>query len=171
LEDHHASRHYLHRIGRTKQYSSYPKLTLAVDVDTHLILAALPGHGPDNDAPYFPPVLRAARQQVNIKQVLADMGYDSEAHHVLCRSLGIRRSVIPINKRGRRVWPKAKYRRQLQRRFPNRLYRRRAQIESVNSRLKRRLGSALTARTDATRDAECYIRVLTFNLMILRCRL
>ena len=52
-------------------------------------------------------------------------------------------------------------------RFPNRLYGQRWHVESMFSQHKRVLGSALRARTDATRERECYGRVLTHNLMIL----
>jgi transposase len=35
------------------------------------------------------------------------------------------------------------------------------------SRHKRRLGSVLHARSDVARERECYLRVLTHNLMLL----
>ena len=77
-------------------------------------------------------------------------------------------TAIPINPRntGRR-WPKTRYRRQMKRRFPRRHYRHRAQAESGFSRHKRRLGSALTARSEPTQERELRIRVLTHNLMII----
>jgi hypothetical protein len=41
-------------------------------------------------------------------------------------------------------------------------------VESVISRNKRLLGSALRSRSDAAQARECLLRVLTHNLMILR---
>jgi hypothetical protein len=70
---------------------------------------------------------------------------------------------------GRR-WPLTPYRREMRRRFPRALYRRRWHAESVFSRLKRRLGSALTARSGRSQRREILLRVLTYNLMILRLR-
>ena len=48
-----------------------------------------------------------------------------------------------------------------------RVYGQRRQAESGFSRHKRRLGSALRARSDAALERECYLRVLTQDLMIL----
>jgi transposase len=53
-------------------------------------------------------------------------------------------------------------------RFAHKAYGNRWQVESVFSRNKRLFGSALRARSAATRKQECYIRVLTHHLMILR---
>jgi transposase len=110
-------------------------------------------------------------------RVLADAAFDSEAHHRYCRhDLGVRSTVIPLNRRNRgRKWPKTAYRRQMVRRFRKkpkgsqhrRVYGQRWQAESAFSRHKRRLGSALGGRSDASRERECRPRVLTHNLMLL----
>ena len=109
-------------------------------------------------------------------RVLADAAFDSEAHHRLAReNLGIRSSVIPINPRGREGEPGGKYRRQMARRFRprpegsrhKRVFGQRWQAESAFSRHKRRLGSAVAGRSDASRRRECFLRVLTHNLMLL----
>ena len=47
------------------------------------------------------------------------------------------------------------------------LYRVRWQAESAFSRHKRLLGSALRGKSDALREHECFLRVLTHNLMLL----
>jgi transposase len=48
-----------------------------------------------------------------------------------------------------------------------RVYGRRSQAESAFSRHKRRLGSAVAGRSEDSRKRECYLRVLTHNLMLL----
>jgi len=48
-----------------------------------------------------------------------------------------------------------------------RVFGRRWQVESAFSRHKRRLGSALNGRLDASREWECQFRMPTHNLMIL----
>ncbi len=53
--------------------------------------------------------------------------------------------------------------------FPGDLYRERQQVESAFSQQKRRLGSALTARSRAVQESEMILRVLTHNLLILYC--
>ena len=52
-------------------------------------------------------------------RVLADAAFDAEEHHRYAREdLGVRSTVIPLNRRWQgRKWPKAKYRRQMVKRF------------------------------------------------------
>ena len=113
--------------------------------------------------------------------MLADAAFDSEESHRYCREdLGVRSTVIPLmiplNRRNRgRKWPGTRYRRQMVRRFRKkprggrhrRVYGQRWQAESAFSRHKRLLGSALGGKSDASRERECYLRVLTHNLMLL----
>jgi Transposase DDE domain len=110
-------------------------------------------------------------------RLLAGAAFDSEENHRLCREdLGVRSTVIPLNRRNRgRKWPKARYRRQMRRRFRKkprgsrykRVYGQRWQAERAFSRHKRLLDSALRGRSDESRERECYLRVLTQSLMLL----
>ena len=146
----------------------WPKLTLACHNATHLIINDLISEGPGHDYRLLIPVLRGAVRRVRLDRVLADAGYDSEENHARARlELGVRSTVIDLNRRGGRRWSKTKYRRQMYRRFPRRVYRQRAQIESVFSRFKRRLSSSVRARAPATQAREIRLRVLTHNLLLL----
>ena len=110
-------------------------------------------------------------------RVLADAAYDSEEHHRYAREdLGVRSTVIPLNPRGHGVkFPATRFRGQMARRFRpkpegsrhKRVYGLRWAVESAFSRHKRRLGSALGARSEAAREREGQLRVLTHNLMLL----
>ena len=101
-------------------------------------------------------------------RVLADAAYDAERNHATAREdWRIRSTVIRINRRGRRKWPRTKYRRQMRRRFHKRKYGQRWQAESCFSRHKRLLGDALRSRSFPAWERECYLRVVTHNLMIL----
>jgi transposase len=110
-------------------------------------------------------------------RVLADAAFDSEETHRYCREdLGVRSTVVPLNRRnGGRKWPRTRYRRQMVRRFRKkpkgsrhrRVYGQRWQAESAFSRHKRLLGSALRGRSDESRERECYLRVLTHDIMLL----
>jgi hypothetical protein len=55
----------------------------------------------------------------------------------------------------------------MRRRFHKRKYGQRWQVESAISRHKRLLGAALRSRSFPAQERECYLRVLTHNLMIL----
>jgi transposase len=146
----------------------WPKLTVLCHRQSHLWAAARVGVGPSNDAPDFAGVVCAGSASVRWACVMADAAYDSEAHHRLCReTLGIERTIIPVQSRGSRRWPRSRYRREMKARFARRAFGQRWQVESAFSRHKRRLGSFLRARSEVAQERECYLRVLTHNLMIL----
>jgi transposase len=124
---------------------------------------------PSNDSPQLRPAMAQASLVITWDRVLADAAFDSEENHRLCREdLGVRSTVIPLNRRNSgRKWPKSKYRRQMKKRFAKRKYGQRWQAESAFSRHKRRLDPALRGKSDASRERECYLRVLTHNIMLL----
>ena len=176
LEARHVSLYY--RVRRAEplrprfRRRAWPKLTAVVHTRSHLIIGAVTGRGPSQDSPDFTPALRQAALVLPLDTVLGDAGYDAEHNHRLCReTLGVRLTVVNLNPRntGRR-WPATPYRREMRRHFPRALYHQRWHAESVFSRHKRHLGSALTARRDASQARETVLRVLTHNLMILRSR-
>jgi hypothetical protein len=177
LESRHASRYFFKRAGRQHAARLWTKLTVACDTASHFLAGAAVSAGPSNDSPQFRPALAVASLAVAWDRVLADAAFDSEAHHRYCREgLGVRSTVIPVNRRGRgRKRPKTRYRRQMVRRFRKRprggryrrVYGQRWQAESAFSRHKRRLGSALGGRSDASRERECCLRVLTHDIMLL----
>jgi hypothetical protein len=157
---------------RSQVVKRLPKLSLAVASASHLILAARATTGAGGDQPFFEPLLRDARRRVNIHIAVADAGYDSEANHRLARQeLGVR-SIIPPNA-GRPTAKPAptRFRRLMQQRFKRkadkRYYGQRWQVETVNSMIKRNLGSALRAKTARRRSMELLLRVVTHNLMIM----
>ena len=177
LESRHTSRYFFKRAGRKHSSRLWTKLTVAVDTTSHFLAGAEVTTGPSNDSPQLPLVMTVASLAVTWDRVLADAAFDAEEHHRSCREdLGVRSTVIPLNPRGRgRKWPKTPYRRQMVKRFRkkpegsrhHRVYGQRWQAESAFSRHKRRLGSSLGGRSDASRAREGYLRVLTHDLMLL----
>ena len=152
---------------------TWPRLTAVIDTHSHFIFGSVTRAGPAQDSPDFAPAMRQAAGLLapqSFAAALGDAGYDAEANHRLCREeLGIPCTAIRINRRrtGER-WPPTFYRRSMRKAFPRSLYRERCQVESVFSRLKRRLGSALGARSTASQQREIVLRVLTHNAMLLR---
>jgi hypothetical protein len=177
LESRHTSRYFFERAGRKHTSRLWTKLTVAVDTASHFIAGARVGTGPSNDSPQFTPVMAQASLAVTWDRALADAAFDAEHHHRYAREdLGVRATVIPLNRRNQgRKWPRTRYRRQMVKRFRKkprgsrhkRVYGQRWQAESAFSRHKRRLGSSLGARSDAARERECQLRVLTHDLMLL----
>ena len=62
---------------------------------------------------------------------------------------------------------KGKYRRLMQTRFDEKCYRKRAQVETVMSMIKRRQGSFCKGKTYWSRCRELHLMALTHNIMIL----
>lgn len=170
LESRHTSRHYINRKGY-KRFLRYhwPKVTIVCHTDTYLFAGCIVSRGPSNDSPEFVPALRQAHQFVRFKRMLADAGYDGEHNHRLCREeLGITESIIALNKRRSRKWPRSPYRRLMKEHFPKKIYNQRWHVESAISQDKRILGRALRARSEQSRQRECLFRILTHDLMIIR---
>jgi len=171
FETRHVSAYYLHRTGkRTAQYTAWTKVTAVCDTQTHLFWSCIVTRGPDNDCPHFAPAVIQASRYLRLDRLLGDAGFDSESNHALAREdLGIRSTVIPLNRRGGTQPAQGRYRQQMERHFPKQAYRQRVQIESSFSQHKRILGSALRARNNPSRERECFVKILTHNLMILYC--
>jgi len=169
METRHVSRHFVHCTKRPSYFRrTWPKVTIVCDTHTHLIAGCIVTRGPSYDFGLFNKVVRQACKQLTFARILADAGYDSEANHRLGREiLGIH-TIIALNARGFTKTPNTPYRAEMKRDFEKETYNRRWQVESVFSRNKRLLGSALRNRTEVSRQRECLLRVLTHNLMIIR---
>jgi hypothetical protein len=178
LESRHTSRYYVKRRshgGDRDQhitYAKYPKVVFVVDCLSHMILAAVPGRGPGTDLVQFGRALSQAVRRARIITLLADADFDAEWVHRSVRSHGIRTIIPPTRGRPTDKLPSGRWRRTMKQRFGRykRKYRQRWQVETVNSMLKRRLGSALRARQYKTQCQETILRAITHNVMIIRIR-
>jgi transposase len=149
----------------------WPKLSAVVDCASHFIVSAKATKGPRRDTCEAPSITRSAHRRTRFGRGLFDAGYDSEKFHVLLREdLGAQSIIPPKSGRKTRKWPKTRWRREMRRSFPKEVYGQRWQVESVFSRHKRRLGSALAATSWAGQKHEIYTRVLTHDLMLLKRR-
>lgn len=194
-ESHHVSRHYERRCHQTRKrmkakdrekgrktsrsetVKGLPKLAIAVDSASHLVLSMWTGTGGGADHPHFEPVLFDAWSRVPQRRLTAvlDAGYDSETAHVLARGdMGVR-SIIPPNiGRPRKDGgaPGGRWRRAMKRLLATKASRRRCgysqrwQSETVNSMMKRNLGSALTGKTAESRQRDLRLKTITHDLMV-----
>ena len=172
MESRHVSRYYVKRRSKTgtgtqeTTYSKYPKVVLVTDCRTHLVLAAVPGRGPASDLVLFKAALEQAAGRARIGTLLADADFDGEWVHEHVRSYGIRTLIPPERGRPSDKPPAGRWRRRMKRRFDKKKYGQRWQTETVNSMVKRRLGSALRARGYWSQCREIILRVITHNVMI-----
>lgn len=151
-----------------------PKATLAVAAGCHVILACLVSTGVGSDAPSFPALLAdACRRAPGVTTIVADASFDSEQNHRVARiSRGVRSIIPPRIGRPRKDGgpPTTPFRRLMHLRFQRgadqATYGQRWQGETVNSMIKRNLGSALRATTPARREREMLLRAVVHNLML-----
>ncbi|MEM8875827.1 MAG: transposase [Planctomycetota bacterium] len=185
----HASRYYEHRCRRSRHESprpertsesvkTLPKLGIGVDTTSGVILSALASTGLGSDAPSFDGLLFNAWRRHTCRTVVADAGYDSEKNHRIARDDMNVVSIIPptVGRRwkGRRRRTTGRYRLAMRKKFARDgggvTYRQRAKVETVNSMIKRNLGSHLRSRSAHRREQEMLLRAIVHNVMILRRR-
>lgn len=176
LESRHASAYYVRRRakgGKSEQkltYQRFPKAGLVSDCQSHLILAVVPGRGPGPDIKHFRQAFDQAYRRLRFTALAADAGYDAEHAHEYGRRRGVRTLIPPLIGRPTTKLPAGYWRRTMLRVLPKSRYGQRWQGETVNSMLKRHLGSALRARSYWSQGREIVLRALTLNVMILRRR-
>ena len=173
FESHHVSSYFVRRRGRTEDnpyqtttYSRFPKVGIVVDCRSYMVLSGIPSLGPSPDIIHYRVAITEALKRTALKILTADAGYDAEHAHVFARELGIR-SIIP-NRVGRPTTklPSGKYRKIMATRFNKTLYGQRWQVETINSVIKRRLGSFLRARSYWSQMREMMLRLFTYNVMV-----
>jgi hypothetical protein len=169
IDTHHLSYHFVNCTKRPSYFRrTWPKITIVCDTATHLIASCIVTRGPSYGFGLFEQAVGKAYKQVRFKRMLADGGYDSETNHRIAREIFGMETMIKLNLRGFNIEPKGEHRIETKEKFNKKIYNNRRQIESVFSRNKRLLGSALRNRTEISRKRECLLRVLTHNLMIIR---
>ncbi len=103
-----------------------------------------------------------------MKCIIADAGYDSESNHVFAREeMALRTIIPPLHGRPTNKPARGRYRRLMQTRFDEQNYRKRTQVETVMSMIKRRQGSFCKGRTYWSRCRELHLMAITHNIMIL----
>jgi hypothetical protein len=145
------------------------KWLVVADLDQQILLSQSARRGPWNDCGSLPKVVKTASHQVPIGLVLADAEFDSERNHTYIRQRLGARSVIPA-KRGKKTWRVRGVRAEMRRAFPQKLYRRRALIETVFSSVKRKLSACAPGRTLRMQMRQALLLGLSFNLYHLRHR-
>ena len=183
FDSHHASRYFIWRRDNQKQdekrpqkrrsYKHYGKLMVVVCCKSHAIIAAVASQGPTPDIDQLEGVLAEVPASINIKHMVLDAGFDSaHNHHLLREENGILSTIPPEHGRPAKdpdALPSDRWRRLMKHRFRNgrpKAYRKRPQVETVMSMMKRNLGAALRATTLRGRYRDMYLRVLTHNIAL-----
>lgn len=158
-----ASRHYLWRIGLGKyNRRNYMKLSISVSTANQCIIAAKTRVGPRNDNIDFPRLAKQSASIAKLTYIVADKGYDSEANHRLVRQLGSK-PMIPLRiHKGCRT--NGSFRRKMLRHFDENIYHQRSLVETVNSVMKRLMGSWTQSRSLVPQCKETYMMCAVYNV-------
>jgi hypothetical protein len=189
FEHHHVSRHFESRRAHIRRRAGkkrnpiaalkrLPKLGITVAGYSHLIVSMWCGTGSGSDSPHFVSLLSGARRRLPRPRFAAvfDAGYDREQNHYIARMEMNVRSVIPPTIGRPTHKPPTPWRRYMKQVLRSKRSRRRCgytqrwQAETVMSMLKRNLGSALRGRSARSRHRDLRLKVLTHNVMIIRCQ-
>jgi len=173
FESHHISSYFVKRRAKGRKeyqmttYTRYPKVGIISDCNSHLVLSGVPSRGPYPDIVHYEKAIEEAEKNIHMKILTADAGYDSEKSHTFAREKHNIRTIIPP-KIGRQTikLPKGKWRKVMATRFSKKLYGQRRQVETVNSMIKRNLGSFLRARSYWSQCREMMLRLFVHNVMV-----
>ena len=145
------------------------RVSVVCDCHNHLILSAITTRGPSPDVNQFVKTLKPAVDTYDIKHILADAGYDSEANHRYAREKCNITSTIPPKHGRPTLIPKpckGKYREIMRINFDKEIYGQRWQVETVFSMIKRNFGDTINARKYWAQCREMMLLVLTHNIAV-----
>lgn len=174
FEAHHTSHYFVRRRAQGQNkwqnttYRRFPKLALVADCSNHMVLAAIPGRGPGPDICHFEQALVEANRRGRLQNLLADAGYDAEWTHTLARDEMDIRTFIPAQiGRPTDKRPSGHYRAWMAAHLKQTRYGQRWQVETVASMIKRRLGSAVNARSYWSQSRALMLKAVAHNILIL----
>lgn len=159
---------------QTTTYTRFPKLSVLIDCDHHLVLSLCTGYGPAPDMHDLPDLLAGRPPELTLLKLLLDAGFDSEANHRYLREEHGIVSLIPATMGRPTTKPLTGYWRRWMRTLLRTKRRRRRcgytqpwQVETVNSMVKRNLSDELFSHSYPAQCREMRLLVLTHNVMIL----
>lgn len=137
---------------KTKRYM---KLSICIDTDKQLILTYKIRRKLRNDTIDFKELLK----ELDIKQVIADKGYDSHSNRrfVINRLKAV--PIIPVRWHTNFYGYLTK-----KKKISGKNYHQRSKVETIFSVIKRRYGSVLRNRSYATQKVELISKLITYNL-------
>lgn len=157
-----ASVHFMAASGRKRR--RFVKLSMVVICGLLLPAALDVDFGPSSDLKQGYRLTRKASKVFMPRTLYADSGYDSEEWHRQCWEDWGTMSHAPPVIRSRSGEVGGTYRWLMKNKWPG--YGRRWDIETVNSAMKRSLGSTLRARSDTALKREAALRVLTHAIKV-----
>ena len=142
------------------------KLTIGAELRHQLVTSVKVRRGPRNDTIDFSPVARKAHSIRPIGVGIGDKGYDAERNHVLLREELHATSMIPARMEDVALWrTEGLYRKEMKRRFSERVYHQRAKDETIFSVVKRTMGDEMRSVRVKGLNNEIRLRMIAYNAM------
>jgi len=164
----HVSHYYHVRFKDLQKTRRFMKHSISVDTDNQAIVSAINSISWHHDNVYFEPLARKSKAIVDLNNVTADMGYDSELNHVLVREELGGNSIIPIrptsSNRCVHSFKYGRYRKELFNNFPLKTYHQRSKVETVNFVEKRKFGDELRSKLLKMQRRELRVIDVVYNL-------
>jgi transposase len=157
------SHYYCKRING-KGAKNYTKTVFLTDNKSKLILNLRTHSDNSNESPDFIPLVK---QLVHVlKTVLADKAYDSMKNRHFCQgnNIGVQIPFRKFQRSRQQEFGTQSKRQQLEQQFDEVTYRRRSLVESVNSAIKRTLGSYVCSRRADNQQKQATIKAIAYNL-------
>lgn len=146
---------------RPVEVKNYTKTLFLADNKTKLILNVKTFSDNTSEMTQLKPMVSEIANA--LKTLIADKGYDSASNRKHCISYGIK-PVIPVRQyartRAQTREPSKRYKQQLDKQT----YNRRALIESVNSAIKRTLGSYVCSRRADNQQKQVTLKAIAYNI-------
>ncbi len=171
FEAHHVSHYFVKRRASCSKfwqkttYATFPKSGRAVRRREPFDSGGRAAQGTGPDITHFRKVLDDALSRQPITTLVADAGYDAEHVHEYAREeRGVNTFIPPLIGRRTDKPPSGFWRRRMKSRLHLTRYSQRWQVETVNSMLKRLLGSALRARSYHSQCENSRSRAIKLNV-------
>jgi hypothetical protein len=153
---------------RTKRrIKRFLKATFIAETRAQKILAVKIRRGPANDCKDFIPAFKKLSKldERRIKIATGDRGFDSEQNHRYIRDTLGGFSIIPARKyKATDYRIRGKYRREMMAGFSQKDYHQRCKMETINSVIKRKMGSSIRSRRCRCQNFEMVVRAFAYNI-------
>jgi transposase len=149
--------HYLKRIDKQTP-KNYAKLSALIDLKTKKFLVMRIRTTPRHDMQDVKYILKRGDK---VKEFYADRGYDSEELHEICYWSGIQ-TYIPQKKNVKHGWARKAQRK----RWDEKKYHKRSNVESGFSAIKRKYGSNVNAKRVEGQRVEIMCKGIAHNLRL-----
>ena len=164
-------RHYNVKRGREEKKARYVKAHVLCGTKSHIVTAAEVSEPNQSESPLLPHFLRTTRENFDVQELYADMGYSSKNNFEVAEEVGTRlfipfkANTIPAD--GDDAWSKA-YKFFVYKKDEFRAhYHQRSQVETVFHMDKSKTGPAVKAKNPTAQFNEVLCKILNHNIMVL----